>query len=84
MPGDPLGARFGTESLSSSANQDARIATLARSGVEPGPTVDDRNHARRVELGIVLTVLAVCALGALWFYWRRGHVNFAGHGHNRG
>ena len=83
MPGDPLGSRFGGDSISGSTAQTERITVLARSGVEPGPLVDERNQSRRVELLVVLAVVAAAAVAVLWFYWHRGHANFAGQGHNR-
>ena len=84
MPGDPLGSRLGGESISGGVETGARVTVLARKGVEPGPGVDEQGRARRFETGVVLGVIALLALGALWFYWRRGHVNFAGQGHNQG
>lgn len=83
IPGDPLGSRFGGGSITDAAAQTERITVLARSGVEPGLTLDERNRSKRIELIAVLCVIAALAAGAIWFYWTRGHVNFAGHGHNR-
>lgn len=83
MPGDPLGARFGGGSISAANAQTERITVLASGGAEPGMSLDERNRAKRVELLLVLAVVAALAAAAIWLYWRRGHVNFAGHGLNR-
>lgn len=83
MPGDPLGKRLGGGSISLAGTENERIAVLARSSVEPGLTLDERTRSQRIELAFVLLLIACLVAGALWFYWRRGHVNFAGQGHNR-
>ena len=83
MPSDPLGARFGGNSLSAAAAKTERITVLAGSGAEPGPSLDERNRANRIELLVILAVVAAVAGAAIWFYWRRGHVNFAGQGFNQ-
>ncbi len=83
MPVDPLSTRLGGDSISSTAVSNERITVLARNGVEPGLSVDERGRARRLELVTVLLVIAAVAVAAIWFYWSRGHFNFAGQGHNR-
>lgn len=83
MPDDPLGLRPGANSISGSSAQTERITVLARSGVEPGLAIDERNRSRRIELLTVLLVIAAIAIAAFWFYCRRGHINFAGQGFNR-
>ena len=83
MPVDPLNTRLGGDSISSTVVPAERITVLARNGVEPGPSVDERGLSRRLELVTVLLVIAAIAVAAIWFYWSRGHFNFAGHGNNR-
>ena len=83
MPGDPLGTRLGGDSISATVAPAERIAVIAQKGVEPGLTVDERALSRRLELITVLLVIAAIAVAAMWFYWTRGHFNFAGHGNNR-
>lgn len=85
MPGDPLGIRPGGESIviAGTGGENARIARIARSGAEPGPSIDERNRAYRYELMTVVLVLAFFGLAVLWLYRRRGRANFAGLGDDR-
>lgn len=83
IPGDPLGTRLGGESIAGTAAHNERIILQTRADPDASRSADERNRAHRAELSAVVLVLTLLAVLVLWLYWRRGHVNFAGHGHNR-
>ena len=80
VPGDPLGTRFGGDSISGSLPFGDRSAVVARisasrnAGLKEGPS-EEYSVAVAVSLALIIAGLALLAFR---LYRRRGRSNFAG------
>ena len=83
IPGDPLGARFGGDSIASTVEQGDRLATLSRtSSGSLAPAADEQESHGGMTISVLLIVAGLVLLG-IQLYRRRGRFNFAGQGNNR-
>lgn len=83
VPGDPLGARFGGDSIAGTVQQGDRLAALARTtSVADAMELAEPESRVGMTVGILLLTAGLSLL-ALYLYRRRGRFNFAGHDGNR-